>query len=130
MDELKLTLPNKKEYVVSARLAATSFASIAGFNVDQIEDIRLAVGEACNNAVLHSTSSSTIDIEMFLEADRFVVVINDHGIGFEYKGIEDINPLDYEGSGLGLFIIKSLMDEVYLDSVENKGTTIRMIKRK
>ena len=36
MDQFKLTLPNKREYVISARLAATSIASVFGFDIEKI----------------------------------------------------------------------------------------------
>lgn len=130
MDKFKIILPNKKEYIISARLAASSIANISGFDIEKVEDIRLAVGEACNNAVIHGSSSENINIELFCDEDKIVIMIKDSGSGFIPGNIEKVDLEYYDGSGLGLFIIQSLMDEVYLDSNDDQGTTIKMIKMK
>lgn len=127
MDQFKLTLPNKREYVISARLAATSIASVFGFDIDKVEDIRMAVGEACNNVVLHSTEAESFDLVIELKNNTMTVCVSDRGKGFQMKSVPSIDPEDYSGSGLGLFIIDSLMDEMEVHSTD-EGTTIIMKK--
>ncbi len=53
MENITLSLPSKAEYVSVARLTASVIANNMGFNIEEVEDIKVAVGEACNNAVLH-----------------------------------------------------------------------------
>lgn len=130
MEVFKLSIPNKKEYVVSARLAATSVAGIHGFDIEKVEDIRLAVGEACNNVVLHGRGSQSIDIRIQVENNQMEICVTDRGRGFVPKKIKVVDPKDYSGSGLGLFIIDAVMDELIVESEQEKGTTIRMIKKR
>lgn len=130
MEIFRLNIPNKKEYVVSARLAATSVAGIHGYDIEKVEDIRLAVGEACNNVVLHSRGSATIDIVIEIEKEFMKISISDQGEGFIPGKISSPDPEDYTGSGLGLYIIDALMDELIVESRQEKGTTIHMIKNR
>lgn len=128
MDCFKLNLPCKKEYVSSARLMATSIAGTAGFDIEQIEDIRLAVGEACNNAVIHSKDQRDIEISLCVSNEQMSITIRDGGVGFTPSETFTLEE-EYTGSGLGLFIIDALMDEVSIDSNCNEGTCITMIKK-
>ena len=45
-DLLKFSIPGKPEYVKIAKLAVGSAAGTANFNIEAIEDIEIAVGEA------------------------------------------------------------------------------------
>lgn len=127
MKRFSLTLPSDSQYVIAARLLATSVAGIAGFNVEQIEDIRMAVGEAMNNAVLHSDCHEEVSLDVDLEDSFIQIKVSDQGTGFNPQEVEqDLD--NYQGSGLGLFIIDSLMDEVDIDSNSESGTSITMRK--
>ena len=48
MDTLKLTIPPKTIYLKSMRLLAASLASDIGFDIEEVEDIRVVVSEAIN----------------------------------------------------------------------------------
>ena len=53
MDNLKFIVPGKPEYMTMIRLATSSLAAQAGFDVDATEDIKIAVVEACKNVSCH-----------------------------------------------------------------------------
>lgn len=128
MDKFSFSIPNKKEYVTCARMMISSIASVKGFDIEKIEDIKLAIGEACNNVIIHSNSDEDIFVEVNSDDDSLNIVIKDTGIGFDADNVKVPNCDDYEGSGLGLFIIKSLMDKVEIKSSKDE-TKIKMIKR-
>lgn len=130
MEQVKISLPSKSEYVVIARLAASALANQCGFDIDDIEDIKVAVGEACNNAVLHTGSGlATYDIHFSLRDDEFVVEIIDSGVGFDLNEYHEPNLDNPSVGGLGIFIMKSLMDDVKLSSSPQSGTAITLIKK-
>ncbi len=128
MDRFKFYIPRKKEYVSCARLTVTSIAAVAGFDIEKVEDIRLAVGEACNNAVLHSNGSDNIEISLEFDSPRITISVKDDGDGFVLGNESDVLDKEYNGSGLGIYIIKSLMDDVNIVSEKNLGTCITMVK--
>lgn len=129
-DFLKFSIPGKPEYVGVVRLAVSSIANRAGFDIEAIEDIKVAVAEACNNAILHGISENCCNFEVgcFLENDRLIIEIEDKGLGYnmnEYVAPDLCNPKE---GGLGIFIIKTLMDEVEILSNTGEGTMIKMTK--
>lgn len=131
IDHIKLSMPNKPEYVSVIRLTTSAIASRMGFNIDEIDDIKVAIGEACTNAIQHGTNkeNNTYDIEFFVYIDRLQIQIKDRGRGFNTSEVKQPKAEDLKERGLGLFIIKTLMDDVECISNEDTGTEIRMTKR-
>jgi len=123
-----MSLPSKPEYVSIARLAASFVANQMGFDIEIIEDIKLAVGEACNNAILHSGSDETYKLEFINKTDKLIIEVVDFGKGFSLENYKKPNKEDLQENGLGLFIIKSLMDTVEIETSEGCGTKIIMSK--
>jgi len=131
MDHIKLSMPNKPEFVGIIRLTASAIASRIGFNIDDIDDIKVAIGEACTNAIRHGCekTNDTYDIEFFAYEDRMDIQITDTGKGLASLNIKQPKAEDLREGGLGLFIIKTLMDDVEVITSEGKGTIIRMTKK-
>jgi len=112
--------------VAKARLLIVDFARENGFPDAELFDIGLAVGEACANAVMHAvTTRSSFHVEASLRADDIVVTVSD-------PGDDTLPPLlrdpDRVG-GLGLFLIRHLMDHLSLD-MSARGTRLTMSRRK
>ncbi len=130
-DNLGLLVPNKSEYVSVVRLTASAIASRMGFDIEQIEDIKVAIAEACTNVIKHGVCDDNDDnytIDFKLDNEKMTVVITDKGSGFSSDKMKDPDLACPKEGGLGIFIIKSLMDEVDIKSIMGEGTTIKMIK--
>lgn len=127
-ESINISLPSKPEYVSIARLTASFVANQMGFDIETIEDIKLAVGEACNNAILHSGTEETYKLEFINHSDSLIIEVVDHGKGFSVDNVKAPNAEDLQENGLGLFIMKSLMDTVEIESNEGSGTKIIMSK--
>ena len=127
-ESINMSLPSKPEYVSIARLAASFVANQMGFDIETIEDIKLAVGEACNNAIIHSGSDETYKLEFINQKDNLTIEVVDYGKGFSIEKYKTPNAEDLQENGLGLFIIKSLMDTVEIETSEGSGTKIIMSK--
>ncbi len=131
-----LNLPATSEYVSIARLSISGIASRLNFTVEDIEDIKIAISEACTNAVQHAyenhKKTGRIEIKMTIDADRLEITVKDFGNGFNLGilGTEEQKKRSEEklGLGLGLTFIKNLMDEVEIQTIPNEGTSIRMSK--
>ncbi|KAB3533821.1 histidine kinase [Alkaliphilus pronyensis] len=131
-DYIKLSIPNKPEYVSVVRLTVAAIANRMGFNVEDIEDIKIAIAEACTNAITHGKKEdkNNFDIEFIVKDDKLTMVVCDSGRGCITDEISVPNLNDPKEGGLGIFIIKSLMDEVEITSNLGKGTIIRMSKNR
>ena len=123
-----LRIPCSPEYVSVARLTISAVASRMNFGIDDIDDLKLAVGEACANAIEHAAEGD-IDIICTMEPDQLVLSVKDCGIGFD-PGAPRVEPVDEPPvGGLGLILIQALMDDVQIHSDPERGTEVRMVKR-
>lgn len=139
-DKINLNISSKKEdtaeYMSVIRLTTSAIASKVGFDIEEIDDIKVSIGEACTNIIKHGLveGRDSFNIEYTISEDKLTVSIRDHGDGFDTSKIKepkiDDNIEKIDDSGLGIFIIKSLMDEVEIKSSEEHGTEIIMTKIK
>jgi len=130
MDEIKLTLPTKIEYVSLARLTIASVANGMGFSIEDVEDLKVAVSEACINVVKHTANTgTTYDLVYTIGEKDLTFAVSDTGKGFvpEKDIKQGLKELEMS-QGFGLIIIKMLMDKVDITSEERIGSTITMIK--
>lgn len=132
-----LRIPASPEFIVVARLAVSGVASRMNFTVEEIEDIKIALSEACTNAIQHGYISqkegaSMVDIAFLVHADRIEITVKDTGIGFDplnvtSKKTQELSEEQF-GLGLGLAFINNLMDESDIQSKPGDGTMVKMVK--
>jgi serine/threonine-protein kinase RsbW len=128
---VELKIPAKAEWVAVARLAVAAVASRLRFSVDEIEDIKLAVAEACTNCIQHGAPADQIEIMSEVMSDEVRVSVRDHGVG------QRLEPVGRGGGfadgkrteELGIFLIRQLMDDVSYHMDAREGTELIMIKR-
>lgn len=113
---------------------AEKASRIAGFSEEERDSLAIAVTEIGNNAINHGNRRDPrkkVFVDITASAGEVRVVIRDEGPGFNPDLLS--NPLDPENllreSGRGVFIVRSLMDEVHFDFTGG-GTQTTMIKRK
>jgi|SRR5581483_10559417 len=113
------------------RLALTSLARVQELSDEELSDLKLALTEACTNAVQHAygATGGVVEITYRLFPDRIVVEVSDNGEGFSLPEpvAADGEPLS-EG-GLGIAIIRALSDELELGERQGGGSTLRFVKR-
>jgi serine/threonine-protein kinase RsbW len=134
--EVTLTLPMLPDMEIAASKTATALAEFMEMSSDKIDEVRMAVVEACINSFEHSKADDQkVEIQFAVlgndEPERLQITIRDSGVGFTPENlvkprIED--KLKAESKrGWGLTIIKGLMDEVDIRSGPG-GTIIVMSK--
>ena len=126
-ETIKMEISSNPEYVSIIRLTTSGIANKIGFCLDDIEDLKVAISEACTNAIKHSLDDRFIIVFNILENGLTIEII-DEGQGYDISSISEPNLDNLQESGMGLFIIQSLMDDVTIESKEGKGTTIKMTK--
>lgn len=126
-ETIKMEITSNPEYVGIIRLTTSGIANKIGFSMDDIEDIKVAVSEACTNAIKHSNDDIFYITYTMLE-NGLTIEISDKGEGYNIANIPQPDLENPKENGLGLFIIQTLMDDVSIESIENQGTTIKMTK--
>jgi serine/threonine-protein kinase RsbW len=119
-----LTLSNQPDNVVLVREALSGMAETVGVDEIDLNDIRTAVTEACNNVVLHAYDGEEgpLHVEVFLESRTVEVVVRDHGSGIK----PHIRSEEEAALGIGLSIIQALAPRVEFRDVPGGGTEVRM----
>ena len=129
MHEVRLTIPAKAEYVLLGRLALSGITRLRPLEDETVNDLKLAVTEACTNSVRHAygDTSGSVDIVYELHDDRLVVEVSDDGSGFDPNRLVDSGELT-EG-GLGIAIIRALVDEFEVsERSDGRGSSLRFVK--
>lgn len=115
----RLTIPSTTLKLSRVRRFVEGHARACGFSSDVIDQLSLAVDEACTNIIRHAYSGSKsgpIDITVDVDAERFTVTIRDEGdsIDLENYSEPDLNKSirDRRGGGFGVHIMRKLMDLV------------------
>ena len=120
--DVKLTLPARPENVSVIRHVLGAFAEALRLPDDLVEDLRLAVTEACTNVVRHAYPAGVpgpVEISIVPSEDVVSVIVSDHGRGIGSSS-------DTNGPGLGLPLIAAIADEVDLQPVPGGGSRVSM----
>ena len=119
-----LEIPSGSEYVLLARLVVSCAGQMAGFGPEDVYDLKLAVTEAATNVIRHASVGS-FRIEYRALPRAVEVTVTDAGGGFDAAALSS-SPGQH--GGFGLAVIRSLVDEVVLESTAG-GTRLRMLRR-
>ena len=134
---VELEIPARADFLEVARMVVTTAASIEPtFPDERINDLRLAVSEACTNAIeAHASSGEGDDdriiVRCDLAEDRIEVEVEDRAGGFdlgdlsELPAVTDPARLDHE-RGLGITLMRSVADETEFRAYPG-GTAVRLV---
>lgn len=149
MATVEVTFTPLPAHVRTARLVATAVARRSGVDEALLDEVRLAVGEACSRAVeahRRHCPAEPVKIEMTDQGERFVVVVSDQaptpgasrsagtgsGTGANGRGVGQgaatlVQGADDAGipAGFGLAVISGLADDVHVSSTSS-GVSVRM----
>lgn len=128
MRTYRASLPRGYGSVRQARRALAAFASDCGFRDTSLADVESAAGEALANAAEHGASASSLGFEVSATFDgrRLIIDVRDFGVGFESAERGKTRPDATAPRGFGLFLMRTLMDEVVFS---DRGSHVHMVKR-
>lgn len=136
MKTKKLIVKSRTENLSRIRDFVSSNASEAGFSKDEIDEMILAVDEACTNVIKHAYKFSPdgdIILEIKFDDNAFTITIEDNGISFNPDEIPEPDLQKYyrehRVGGLGMYLMKTLMDEVKYKSEPGKFNRVSLTKK-
>ena len=131
----QLKIPSQSDNLAIIRDVVAKVASRVGFDTDEASKIELAVDEACTNVIKHAyanNSNQMIEVSIKVDQKKLIIIVADKGKGFNPDEIKlpDLNKSIKEGrkGGLGLCLIKTLMDKVEFEIKPGSKTQVKMIK--
>ncbi|NIK80216.1 serine/threonine-protein kinase RsbW [Paenibacillus castaneae] len=137
MNAIRLQIPAHADYIDMVRICLFGIATKMNFSYEDIEDMKVAVSEACNNAVIHGAkdvASEVIDISFESDTTGLTIKVKNSGSVISIpNALDKAAPLpDVEVSGLrvgglGIYLMQALMDEVDVKTTED-GTEVCLTK--
>jgi serine/threonine-protein kinase RsbW len=137
---VRLSFPAKPDYLLLARLALAGVARTLPIGPELLADLKLAVTEACGNAVRHAydPGEGTVDLAFVLAEDRLDLIVEDSGAGIhvpdeelmvEPAEITEPETKQVRESGMGMAIIRAIVDELEVRGGDGgRGTVVHMTK--
>lgn len=120
---MRMTVPGKPEFLNLCSESAITVSAVLGFNVDVIDEIGMAVFEACKFLTCHESNCwcKAYNVEFFSDGGKLVVEITTNGQYSIQKSRRICMDCPNEGE-LGVQIIKTIMDEVEIDRQYDNGS--------
>lgn len=125
---LSLTLPRDKQTVPVARHIVRNAMEQVGVEETCVDDVELALSEACTNVLLHSGPGDQFVVRLDLEDRLGVLRIIDVGHGFDSARVQATDDLVEAERGRGLGVMQAVVDRVDLTSRPEAGTIVTLEK--
>ena len=120
MDKILLKIPKKSEYMSTIRLTSSSLFNLNGFNIDDIEDIKVIISEICT-FFIKNLSCSTEDFEISYQVFQNKIIVTVADLNDGELSEESLN------NDMSILIIESLSDNFNYD-LNNKTITFEKNK--
>jgi serine/threonine-protein kinase RsbW len=135
---VRLSFPAKPDYLLLARLALAGVARSLPLGPELLADLKLAVTEACGNAVRHAydAGEGSVELAFVVTDDRLEMIVEDQGAGIGLP-VEELIAETPEAAlsevgangGMGMAIIRAIVDELDVrDGRGGRGTVVHMTK--
>ncbi len=135
---MRFTFPSHTSQLELIRRVTRQVASSLSFTEEALDDIGLAIDEACANIINHSyteSRSGLITVDFELDQSKLVMRLIDKGEAGQTFNPELLNPVDKEKylkvltkGGLGVYLVKKIMDEVEYTVCPGISNCLTMVK--
>jgi len=133
----KMTFPARFEFLDEIREFVAQVAREGGFTEKEIYSIQLAADEAASNIIEHAyegISNADLDIACDMQGEMIIITMRDTGASFDPSKVKQPNLKadlsERQIGGLGLYLMRKIMDEVRYVSDAKTGNLLTMIKRR
>lgn len=131
LDTVEIKISSDPKFLKIVRSGVDHLCKICGFNKEVRQSITLAVNEATSNIIKHAyrnAKDKPIIITCCIGNGRLEIVLRDFGIKVNPKNIKSRKLEDVKPGGLGVHIIKSIMDVVIYDNLVKEGNQLTLVK--
>jgi serine/threonine-protein kinase RsbW len=127
-----LTIASDLRLLGLARAFMEGVCRAAGFDDRTTHAIVLATDEATNNVMRHAHQGqpdAPVQIQCFIRPEALEIHVHDVGAPFDLDAVPRLDPAELRIGGRGVFLMRTIMDELTCQPREVRGNTLRMLKR-
>lgn len=138
MERVELSIPSNPVFERVVRASAAEVGNAIGFSEERVEDLKLAISEAVNNAIDHGNkreAGKLVAVVFEIDGEKLEIRISDQGDGMEQLDtsrhvVEEQNLESGQLRGFGMYLISELVDDLEVSS-SHRGTvlTLRLYRR-
>lgn len=128
----RLTLASDLRLLGVARSFVEAVCQAGGIDRSATNAIVLAADEGINNAIRHAHQNhpqALVQIECQLLPDGIAISLHDEGEPFDLEAVPHLDPAELRVGGRGIYLMRTLMDELTCERRGDRGNVIRMVKR-
>jgi serine/threonine-protein kinase RsbW len=130
----QISIPSSLDYLKDVDEFVEGKLKRIGLSESELADVAISVTEAVTNAIVHGNKNDEdkkVEVTLRVKEPDLVVWVKDQGEGFDPGAVP--NPVNKDNIlkkvGRGIFILKSLMDDVDFEFQSEGGTLVKMVKR-
>jgi serine/threonine-protein kinase RsbW len=126
-----LTIPSDLRMLALARAFVEAVCQVAGLDEATTNAVVMATDEATNNVMRHAHQGrpdASLQIQCFFRPDSVEVRVLDEGPPFDLDAVPRLDPAELRVGGRGVFLMRTLMDELSCEPRGPRGNTLRMVK--
>ena len=131
------TFPARFEFLDEIRDLVAEVARKGGFSEKEIYSLQLAADEAASNIIEHAyagVSNASLNVTCDIEGDEIIITMRDNGKPFDPSKVKQPNLKadlsERQIGGLGVYLMRKLMDDVRYEANSRTGNILTMIKRR
>jgi serine/threonine-protein kinase RsbW len=129
----KLTLGSDLRLLPLIRSFLEGVCQAADCDASTTDAVVIATDEAVNNIIRHAHRGhpeATLEVRCFFQADHIEICVLDEGAPFDLAAVPHLDPAELRIGGRGVFLMRSLMDELSCQPRGKHGNLLRMVKRR
>lgn len=126
-ESVGITIPSHPKYLSVVRKTTSAVGKLYGIPEPDLEDIKLAIDEACSNVIKHAykgDATKKIVIKYTVTKKLLKVIIEDSGMKAHIELMQGRNLNDVRPGGLGIHFIRRVFDGVRFDEKKKKGNRL------
>ncbi|MGH8973243.1 MAG: ATP-binding protein [Acidimicrobiia bacterium] len=126
--DIAVCLPRDAETVTLLRGMVANALSAFGVTRECVDDIRLALSEACTNVIQHAAADDEYEVRLEIDERCCAISVANTGHGFDAAALAGVMPDVGSPRGRGVAIMRALMDWVDFSTEPETGTIVRLVK--
>jgi serine/threonine-protein kinase RsbW len=126
--DVALCLPQEAESVTVIRAVITAALRTLGVTDECVEDIRLALTEACTNVIEHAAPDDEYEVQLQVDDSTCQIRVKNTGTGVDFGQLDGVMADTESEAGRGVAIMHAVMDRVDFTVESETGTIVSLVK--